>query len=85
MTTTYTVAGQTPGLPDHAAPPDEQRRVDASAVAQYAATLLPGVLYLLGTYVFDGTVPMPLQGAISLAVTGTCSLLVRWARRVGKV
>jgi hypothetical protein len=78
---THTVSPQLPDVADHAAPADEQRRVDAAAVAQYASTVLPGVMYLLGTHVFDGTVPGALQGTIGLGVTALCTLVVRWARR----
>jgi hypothetical protein len=75
----HTVSPQRPDVPDHAAP---RTAVDAAAVAQYVSTLLPGVLWLLGMYVFDGgTVPGPLQPTIALAVTALCTLLVRWARR----
>lgn len=78
---THTVSPQRPDVADHAAPADS-RPVDPAAVAQYSATLLPGVLYLLGTYVFDGAaVPGALQGTIGLAVTAMCTLLVGWARR----
>jgi hypothetical protein len=81
--TTHTVIPQRPEHPDHAAPATTQRPVDAAAVAQYASTILPGVLYLLGTYAFDsGTVPAPLQGLVAVAVTTLCTLVVRWARRV---
>jgi hypothetical protein len=76
----HTLTPQIPDVPDHAAP-DDSRTVDAAAVAQYTATLLPGALYLLGTYVFGGAVPMPLQGSVGLVVTALCTLAVRYARR----
>jgi hypothetical protein len=70
------------GTADHAAPADEQRSVDAAAVAQYASTLLPGALWALGMFVFDGTVPAPLQGTVGLVVTALCTVVVKLARRV---
>ncbi len=79
--TAHTVIPHRDGIADHAAPADDGSPVDPAAVAQYTATLLPAVLWLLGVYVFDGGVPMPLQGAIGLAVTGMCSALVALVRR----
>lgn len=80
----HTVIPQTPGHADHGAPDptDDRPPVDAAAVAQYASTLLPGVLWALGMFVFDGTVPAPLQGTIGLVVTAVCTLVVRAARRL---
>jgi len=79
--TAHEVIPQRAGVADHAAP-DDGRRVDPAAVAQYSATALPAVLYLIGTYLYDGgTVPGPLQGVIGLAVTGLCTVLVRRLRR----
>lgn len=80
MTAPYTVTPHELGVADHAAP-ESGGTVDAVAVAQYSATLLPAVLYLLGTYAFDGAVPGPLQGGVGLAVTALCTLLVRLVRR----
>lgn len=83
---THTVSPQRPDVADHAAPDDvvvERTPIDAAAVAQYSATMLPGVLYLLGVYVFDGVVPAPLHGLVGVAVTAGCTLLVRLARRSG--
>lgn len=83
MSTTHPVVPQRPDVADHAAPVDSaQERADrAAAVAQYASTLLPGVLWGLGMFVFDGTVPAPLQGTVGLLVTGLCTAVVGWARR----
>jgi hypothetical protein len=85
MSTTHSVAPQRPNVADHAAPVDDaQERADrAAAVAQYASTLLPGVLWGLGMFVFDGTVPAPLQGTVGLIVTGLCTVVVGYARRRG--
>jgi len=77
----HIVVEQRPNVADHAAPADDGSPVDPAAVAQYTATLLPAVLWLLGVYVFDGGVPMPLQGAVGLAVTGLCTALVALVRR----
>jgi hypothetical protein len=77
----YTVTPHELGVADHAAPAT-RATVDPAAVAQYSATLLPAVLWLLGVYVFDGGVPMPLQGAVGLLVTALCTALVRWVRHV---
>ncbi len=82
----HTVVAQRPGTADHAAPTDEQpdrSGADPAAVAQYASTLLPGVLWVLGTYAFDGAVPGPLHGAVGLLVTAVCTVAVGWARRRG--
>jgi hypothetical protein len=76
--TAHDVIPQRPDHADHAAPATSP---DPAAVARYAAALLPAVLWLLGMYVFDGGVPLQLQGAIALAVTGLCTLVVRWAGR----
>ncbi len=82
----HAVVAQRPGTADHAAPDDpvpdpaDRSGADPAAVAQYTATLLPGVLWLLGVHVFDGTVPAPLQGAVGLLLTGACTLAVGWAR-----
>ncbi len=84
--TRHTVVAQRPGTADHAAPPEEpadHSGPDAAAVAQYASTLLPGVLWVLGTYAFDGAVPGPLHGAVGLIVTAACTVAVGWARRRG--
>jgi hypothetical protein len=74
----HTVSPQRPGAADHAAP---DHTVDAAAVAQYASTLLPAVLWGLATYVFDGPVPVQLNGAVALAVTAGCTVLVGYLRR----
>jgi hypothetical protein len=86
MSTTHPVVPQRPNVADHAAPDDADRdRADRSAaVAQYASTLLPGVLWALGMLVFDGgTVPAQLQGSVGLAVTALCTIVVGVARRRG--
>jgi hypothetical protein len=79
----HTVSPQRPGAADHAAEPEPDRTVDAAAVAQYASTLLPAVLWGLATYVFDGPVPVQLNGAVALLVTGGCTVLVGVLRRRG--
>lgn len=82
----HAVVPQRPDVADHAAPDvaDERPGTDPAAVAQYASTLLPGVLWVLGTHVFEGgAVPGPLQGTIGLLLTGVCTLVVGWARRSG--
>jgi len=75
--TRHTVVEQRDDVADHAAPSSP---VDPTAVAQYASALLPAVLWLLGVYVFDGAVPVQLQGAIGLAVTALSTGLVRFVR-----
>lgn len=83
MPTSHTVITQRHGIADHAAADDTDRSPAdaAAAAAQYASTLLPGVLWGLGMFVFDGTVPAPLQGTIGLVVTGLCTVIVGQARR----
>lgn len=75
---THTVSPQRPDVADHAAP---STPVDPTAVGQYASALLPAVLWLLGVYVFDGVVPLQLQGLVGLVVTALSTALVRRARR----
>jgi len=80
---------QTDGVPDHAAPDDA---LDASAVEPKvraatlagggsAATILPFVLWLLATYVFEGDVPLPVQGFVGLVVTGGCTFAAGYLAR----
>ena len=76
---------QTDGVADHAAPEDDvdvTRSTTPANVTAAVATLLPAVLWLLGVYVFDGDVPMQLQGAIGLLLTGLCTTVVGLARRL---
>lgn len=86
MTTPHTVVAQLPDVADHAAPVDDarERAERQAAIAQYTSTLLPGALWALGMFVFDGgAVPAPLQGTIGLVVTGLCTLVVGYSRRRG--
>jgi hypothetical protein len=81
----HAVVPQRPDVADHAAPDDDRPGPDPAAVAQYASTLLPGVLWVLGSYAFDGgAVPGPLQGTIGLLVTGLCTVVDGCARRVNR-
>jgi hypothetical protein len=79
--TRHAIVEQRPDVADHAAPMTSAEQ--AAAVAQYASTLLPGALWALGMFVFDGTVPAPLQGTVGLAVTALCTVVVGYARRRG--
>lgn len=75
------VIPHTRGVADHAAPTDDD--LTASRVASHVATLLPAVFWLLGVYVFDGAVPLALQGAIGLLLTGLVATVTHLARRAG--
>lgn len=64
---------QIDGVADHQAPAEA---ADPSSVepkvkaATAAATVAAFVLWVLGAYVFDGVVPLPVQGLVGLVVTG---------------
>jgi hypothetical protein len=54
--------------------------------ATAAATLVPFVLWLLSAYVFDGDVPLPVQGLVVTVVTGGCTFAAGYmARHVDRV
>jgi hypothetical protein len=82
-------APQTDGVADHAAPTyavEPKVRAATAASASSAATLLPFVLWLLGTYVFPDGVPLPVQGFAGLIITGACTFAAGWtARHVDRV
>jgi hypothetical protein len=85
----YLVTPQTPDVADHAAPDDvadgrtvePKVRAATAAGASSAATLLPFVLWLLATYVFHGEVPLPVQGAVGLVITGASTLAAGYYAR----
>jgi hypothetical protein len=84
----YLVTPQTPDVADHAAPDvadgrtvEPKVRAATLAGGSSAATLLPFVLWLLATYVFHGEVPLPVQGAVGLIITGGCTLAAGYYAR----
>jgi hypothetical protein len=85
MSTSHIVEPQRADVADHAAPVDDERdRAErAATVAQYASTLLPGALWALGMFVFDGPVPTEVQGTVGLIVTALCTLVVGYSRSRG--
>jgi hypothetical protein len=77
---------QTDGVADHAPPVDPAAvepkvRAATAASASSAATLLPFVLWLLGTYLFPDGVPLPVQGFAGLVVTGACTFAAGYYAR----
>ena len=86
MTIPHAVIPQQPDHADHAAPADPgavepKVRAATAASASSAATLLPFVLWLLSVYVFDGQVPLPVQGMVGLVITGACTFAAGYAAR----
>jgi hypothetical protein len=79
-----TITPQIDGVADHA---DLSRAVEPKVRAatlaggSSAATLLPFVLWLLSVYVFHGDVPLPVQGAAGLLITGACTFAAGWSAR----
>lgn len=80
-----------PDVADHAAPATAtaiEPKVTAAtaASASSAAVLLPFVLWLLGTYLFHGAVPVPVQALAGLLITGGLTFAAGYrARHVDRV
>jgi hypothetical protein len=71
---------------DVAAADDVEPKVKAATIASSAtAAVLPFVLWLLAVYVFDGEVPLPVQGVVGSVVTGALTFAAGyWARHVDR-
>jgi hypothetical protein len=68
--------------PDVAPHPVEPKvRAATAAGASSAAVLVPFVLWLLGTYLFRGDVPLPVQGFVGLVITGGCTFVAGYYAR----
>jgi hypothetical protein len=53
----------------------------ATAASAAVAAVLPFVLWLLATYVFDGEVPLPVQGFVGFVVSGACTFVAGYRAR----
>jgi hypothetical protein len=81
----HVVLEQIPDVADHAAPDpgavEPKVRAATAAASSSAAVLLPFVLWLLGTYLFHGDVPIPVQGMTGLVITGLSTFAAGYAAR----
>jgi hypothetical protein len=69
-------------VPDPGRHPVEPKVKAATAAGGTAAgVLVPFVLWLLSVYVFGGDVPLPVQGAVGLAVTAVCTFAAGYYAR----
>lgn len=61
---------------------DVEPKVKAATAASAAtAAVLPFVLWLLQAYLFDGEVPLPVQGFVGFVVTGACTFVAGYRAR----